>query len=246
MADTYKPSAIDLMGNVTSGKSEKAFDLKVAILLNLVGEDVVEVFNTFNLSDAERQDYNKVLAAFEQYVGAWKMYLMNVSCYIHGSNRRVNHFSIWRPDRQHIERLCFYGCTGQNITEGNVAYPRLTLEKACEIAKLAEISNQHFQGLVSSDPQISASSSDTVNVSALNHQTKYNRMEKSAHMGKPTTQLKSSKCLQCNYIHSKNKCPAFGKTCFQCGKLNHFATMCRTSSNVKVVKVAKVACQARQ
>ncbi|KAJ8875551.1 hypothetical protein PR048_023446 [Dryococelus australis] len=57
-------------------------------------------------------------------------------------------------------------------------------------------------------------------------------------MGKPTTQLKSSKCPQYSYMHSKNKCPAFGKTCFQCEKLNHSATMCRTSSDVKVVTMA--------
>ena len=31
----------------------------------------------------------------------------------------------------------------------------------------------------------------------------------------------------CGYTHEKNKCPAFGKKCRNCSKLNHFAKMCK-------------------
>ena len=38
---------------------------------------------------------------------------------------------------------------------------------------------------------------------------------------------------QCGYRHSKDKCPVQGQTCKKCGRLNHFAKVCRS-------KVAKV------
>jgi len=35
-------------------------------------------------------------------------------------------------------------------------------------------------------------------------------------------------CFKCGTQHGINKCPAFGKNCKQCGKLNHFAVKCKS------------------
>ena len=35
------------------------------------------------------------------------------------------------------------------------------------------------------------------------------------------------KCQNCGIQHPVRKCPAFGKACFNCGKLNHYAEFCR-------------------
>lgn len=44
-----------------SGSTRKSDEVKVAILLNIVGEDGIKLYNTFNLEDAERNDLVKVL-----------------------------------------------------------------------------------------------------------------------------------------------------------------------------------------
>lgn len=36
-------------------------------------------------------------------------------------------------------------------------------------------------------------------------------------------------CKYCGTLHKRRKCPAFGKTCLKCNKLNHFASVCLTS-----------------
>ena len=41
----------------------------------------------------------------------------------------------------------------------------------------------------------------------------------------------SIKCKNCGRFHEHGKCPAFGKTCHKCNKLNHFAFNCQTPSN---------------
>jgi hypothetical protein len=37
--------------------------------------------------------------------------------------------------------------------------------------------------------------------------------------------------MYCGKQCTKGKCPAYGKTCDRCGKLNHFASQCRQSKN---------------
>lgn len=41
--------------------------MQVAILLNAVGEEAIGLFNTFDLLDDERNNYSKVLKAFEKH-----------------------------------------------------------------------------------------------------------------------------------------------------------------------------------
>lgn len=48
---------------------------------------------------------------------------------------------------------------------------------------------------------------------------------------KPTNNQHSSSktiknCRNCGKSHGINKCPAYGKTCYNCNKINHFTTMC--------------------
>lgn len=51
-----------------SGKEKKDSDVKVAILLNIIGEEGIEIFNNFKLTDTEKKDYTKVVGEFEEYL----------------------------------------------------------------------------------------------------------------------------------------------------------------------------------
>lgn len=39
-------------------------------------------------------------------------------------------------------------------------------------------------------------------------------------------------CGRKHEYHKKELCPAYGKTCMKCHKLNHFAAKCRSGGNV--------------
>uniref|UniRef100_A0ABM0MBB2 Uncharacterized protein K02A2.6-like n=1 Tax=Saccoglossus kowalevskii TaxID=10224 RepID=A0ABM0MBB2_SACKO len=49
------------------------------------------------------------------------------------------------------------------------------------------------------------------------------------------TKDKSSQCRYCgsNHERDKNKCPAYGKTCRNCGKQNHFQSVCKQKRQVQ-------------
>ncbi|XP_058828586.1 uncharacterized protein K02A2.6-like [Topomyia yanbarensis] len=50
-----------------------------------------------------------------------------------------------------------------------------------------------------------------------------------------TTKRMENNCRYCGGKHQKdkNKCPAFGKKCLECGKLNHFKKVCRAKTTKK-------------
>jgi hypothetical protein len=48
-----------------AGHNAKKDDIKIAIFLNAIGPEAIEVYNTFNLSDEEAKVYANVLNAFE-------------------------------------------------------------------------------------------------------------------------------------------------------------------------------------
>ena len=82
--DTFnKPSGLSLTGTIAenwrkfyqqfkfylraSDKECGSDSMKIAILLNLAGEDAIEIVNTFALSDADSKKLTKVVKAFDDY-----------------------------------------------------------------------------------------------------------------------------------------------------------------------------------
>ena len=46
-----------------------------------------------------------------------------------------------------------------------------------------------------------------------------------------------SKCHNCGDIHAPLRCPAYGKTCFKCGSLNHWSKCCRKTKQMAINSV---------
>lgn len=44
-------------------------------------------------------------------------------------------------------------------------------------------------------------------------------------------------CYKCGKYHGKNQCPAYGKTCMKCKKINHFAKMCKSVNEINMENV---------
>ncbi|CAH2088951.1 unnamed protein product [Euphydryas editha] len=43
-------------------------------------------------------------------------------------------------------------------------------------------------------------------------------------------------CSRCGFYHSERRCPAYGKKCKKCGKMNHYVRKCRARDAVKAVQ----------
>lgn len=51
-----------------SEKTEKDDEVKVALLLNCIGDEGLDVFNNFSLSETNKKNYQKVIEEFDSYM----------------------------------------------------------------------------------------------------------------------------------------------------------------------------------
>lgn len=56
-----------------SGQSGASSEVKAAMMLNLMGEDGLDLFNTFNLSEENQKKHDEIIKAFEEYCNRKKM-----------------------------------------------------------------------------------------------------------------------------------------------------------------------------
>lgn len=59
------------------------------------------------------------------------------------------------------------------------------------------------------------------------------RFSRQRHVESHAEKKESDACKRCGGAHLPNKCLAFGKTCTNCGKNNHYAKCCRATVTTK-------------
>ena len=119
----------------------------------------------------------------------------------------------------------------------------VTLVRLLEIARAEEKSNEKAEKMEKPREQ-----SETVDVnkvkrhpskySAKTNFTKNNNIDK--YDSSPNPPVRDKKCFYCGgkYPHAKGKsgCPAYGKKCINCGRMNHFASHCKDRQKVNFVE----------
>ena len=68
----------------------KSDEVKIAILLNIVGKDDIELYNKFNLQEAEKKDLAKVLQRFEEQ----ELYMKHLS-FLAEYNKKMKHLRVF-------------------------------------------------------------------------------------------------------------------------------------------------------
>lgn len=101
--------------------------------------------------------------------------------------------------------------------------PFPTLEQVCAICRRDEVISEAMPYITRRNPQITEEGSKQVR--------RRGKVD-----NKSTTSIQTSKpCTNCGMVHYRAQphnqtCPAKGKVCTVCGKLNHFASVCRSKS----------------
>ena len=207
-----------------SGSMKKPEKQRVAIFLHLVGEEVLEIYNTFSLSTAE-QKLDILFKKFEDYCNP---------------RRNIT-----------FERHKFFTCV-QEPTESIDQYVTELRTKAstCEFGELCEslIRDRIVCGIVcdtmrekllqETDLSLQkaidmcrANSVDYVNKKAT-PSGKFPPKDRKEKDNQPKTSSGPPKaCKRCGRLHAPRKCPAFGKIFQKCKNRNHFASQC-LSKNV--------------
>ncbi|XP_049276146.1 uncharacterized protein LOC125760308 [Rhipicephalus sanguineus] len=194
---------------------------KAAIFLHLAGQEAIDVFNTLNISEEDKVDYDKLVEAFDAY--CLPQSNETYERYVFGSRVQADGeaFEQFYRDLQLKVRSCnfgtlrasmlrdqiVFGTASKSLREKLLSKKDLTLEMAVEGAKAEEVALARSK-LWSEERSVSA-----VKHVKDKHQDRYQS---------------KSRCGFCDRVHKARQCPAYGKTCAKCNKPNHFAVCCRT------------------
>lgn len=203
-------------------KDTKPDKVKIALFLNLVGREGVEIYNILKI--AEKNKFDSVIAEFKKYCAprtnkTYERFVFNNRN--QGTEEPFDHFY------GHIKKLiqsCEYdtqedsilvdriilGTNDPKVQEKLLSIQNLSLQRATETCRNAELTNKQLE---------TVRNKEEASIDALKTRRKH---EKTKFV-----------CRKCKGQHGFAECPAFGKKCFKCGKENHFSSACQMGKSGK-------------
>ena len=209
----------------------------MATLLTVIGNDAIDVFNTITW-DAEGDDTKteKVLQKFEEHCEPKE----NVSyerykffSRAHESGETIDQYvTVLRK----LSETCEFGTLRNSLIKDRIVLgvsncktrerllrvQELPLEKALDVVRSAEMTEKQLQELESDS-----------SVHGIGKEKSKSVLKKSSSdkEEKPPPN-KTFNCRNCGTRHGARECPAYGKTCHNCQRQNHFQNMCRSQKKV--------------
>lgn len=222
--------------------SKKSAEIQANTLLHVIGPDALEIYNTFTWTEqGDEKNLEKIIEKFAAYCNPKK----NVAYERHVFNRRSQlsneRIDTYVTELRILAKSCEFGQLHDSLIRDRIVCgiasdsvrrrllreTELTLEKTLDICRAAETSDNQMKTFVES--KVTDSKIDAV-------QRKGGKKQRhGAYTDKETKQVKN--CRKCGKSHAARKCPAFGQTCHECGKSNHYAKMCRSKNRNKKIHV---------
>lgn len=216
-------------------KHDKPDKIKIAILLNLLGSEGLEIFNTFEFATPEEKGkYTAVLESFQNYCSprqnvVYERYKFfsciqqegqTIECYVTQLKTLASTCEFADQESGLIRDRIVLGIRDHGLKERLLRESNLELEKAVEIVRAAETSREQLRNM----------KDDPATVNSIKKNRRHQNLSKQSMQPKQSSQPKQSTleydCKKCGRRHKYRECPAFGKTCAKCKLKNHFAIRC--------------------
>lgn len=228
---------IYLAASGAGGNDEK---LKASIFLHVIGEDALDIYDSFQLNEANLM-LTALMDKFEEYfVPKQNVTFERYKFFTHSQKQGVP-FDQYLAELHTLSKTCEFGTLKDSLdrdrivcgTQDNALHERLlretglTLEKCVTTCRAAETTRAQAMELRREESAV--------------HIVKKEQKRKSPTKQNDTREKSSEyKCKRCGNSHKPKSCPAYGKSCNNCGKINHFSTCCKaTKINKKVHAVGE-------
>lgn len=142
---------------VASEYSVKSSEIRAAVLLNLIGQDAIDLFDTFALTADERKDYDKVLGAFDAFCKPKTNELFERYKFNKRDQKEGESFDSFLMDIRRLARTCGYKEKEEEMLRDRIVFgihksalrtkllakEGLTYANAVEKCKADEASHEH-------------------------------------------------------------------------------------------------------
>jgi len=234
---------------------------RAAILLTRVGGDAIDVFRTFELSDTDRKDIDKVIEAFRAYCIGTVNVTYERYLFYKRSQESGERFDNFVGDLRRLAKTCEFGNVQESMIRDQIVVGirddatrqkllqvrKLTLKNAIDMCRACELASRQLKEMTLSDGD------DVHAATAKDRLPRRQHRNPDSKSGKARVQQRDKsvgnknvgsdrgggdrKCRYCGRQHGRKDCPAFGKTCKACGKRNHFEAVCRSTPRGDVHKL---------
>lgn len=212
--------------------SKKSAEVQAATFMAVIGPEAIQIFNNFNLTEAEQKDIEQIKNKFQEYF----IPKINVSF------ERYNFFKIVQKEDEPFEeflktiktqaKTCefnnltdsllkdkiVFGVQSDAVREKLLTEENLDLNKAISMCRASEQATKQLK-------EMNISENSNVNL------VKGKKKDSSKEM---------FMCTRCGTRHKKQSCPAFQNKCDTCNKKGHFASQCWSKKENKAKKVTKI------
>ncbi|KAK3907142.1 ATP-dependent RNA helicase [Frankliniella fusca] len=214
------------------------------LLLNIAGEEAIELSNSFGLSEDKQFDYEELVKKFQEYAVPQKnetylRFLFNRTRQSEGESfdhflaearKKAKDCGFGDMEDSLLRDRLVEGIADHSVRTALLRNNKLTLEEAIRDCRAAEQSKSYSKEMQQPlELKVDATSYGKKKyfVKKVNDTNSGNVKPNTS---KPQTPFK---CRRCNYQHDFGKCSAMGKTCMNCGKPNHFASCCRAKNHIQ-------------
>ena len=220
-----------LIANDLDEKTEKR---KIAVFLMFCGPELKDKYNQFNIIPIPPENSITLNQVIQEFDKKFKSYSNEVfSSYLFWSpnlkqntNERFETFYLKVKEyaiecnfeeatlKRNIRDKLLMGINNVNLRERLLRETVLTEKMIVEQCLISEQS--HVQSELMTNGQIHENPS--VNIEQIQSTSK-----------KFNNYNEKFKCRNCGKYHEKKNCPAFGKKCHNCNKMNHYKTVCKSN-----------------
>lgn len=221
---------------IAAGFERLAETRKAAILLNCIGQQAQELY--FNvLQTNEKTKLDEIIELFDDHFKPKQNEVINSYNFNKRDQEDGETFDAFYTAIRKIAENCNYkekdrmlrdriliGIKDQRTQQKLLEVKELTLDKAVDICRSAELCKEHMKTL--KNPEVHAVQARPSSHRPSDMKDKYfennNRTFNSNNQYSKNFYL----CRKCKTEHGPRNCPAFGKICSKCKKYNHFSVGC--------------------
>ncbi|UYV80232.1 K02A2.6-like, partial [Cordylochernes scorpioides] len=205
-----------------------------AILKHILNEKTVSIYKTFRVTENEAYpSIKEMLDMFSKHFKPFKNIIQIRNKFFTSVQKEGQGITEFVRELKQLAQECEFeelaeslirdrfiiGMIDQEVKRKLLEDPQLTLPKAISVATIAE----------SVCVQIASWEEKQAMIEKINKNTwEKNRSRVEKAKAGPSIASTRNECKWCGQQHTYGNCPAYRKTCNACGKLNHFAAVCRT------------------
>lgn len=239
---------------VATGLEKQDQKIRLATFRSIMGKECLQIFLNLKISDDDRKDITACIKALESYFKpkrnvVYERYIFNtcsqqpeesVDGYVNRLRKYASTCQFSTLTEELIRDRLVLGLRDQSTKLRLLKEEELNLNKALSICRSSEIASQQMKAMKHDDKETEdvRAIRKTSNKRSNNHR---GRRDKPDQHNKPQSTQKRDATYKCYHCGSKEKhkledCPARGKECRNCKKLNHFASVCLSKQRDAHVK----------